>query len=260
MFTLKSTIAFFPQILAGAPYVASDPNIFKADACNLTPTAPVYGVGPWFISQYDPDEQMVFEPNPYYTGDLKPQVKQVIVRFFSDPNTMALAVQSGEIDVAWRLFSPDQLTQLKTVSSVKIGTIAGGRIQLLVLNHTIKPFDDPNVDKAIASAIDRNEIADTVYGGQVTPLYSQVPPGFLGATEAFDKMYASPNPRRGQEVPRSLRILGFEPRADPAVVPARALRRFDCGLDAGRSRSSSKPPARCRLHCRPRSGAPMCPR
>ncbi len=193
VFTLTTPIAFFPQILAGAPYVASDPNTFKADACNLFPTAPIYGVGAWFISQYNPDEQMVLEPNPYYTGPLKPQVKQVIVRFFSDPNTMALAVQSGEIDVAWRILSPDQLTQLKSVSNLTVGTINGGAIRFLVLNHTQKPFDDPNVVKAIASSIDRNEIADTVYAGQVQPLFSPVPPGFLGATEAFDTMYTAPN-------------------------------------------------------------------
>ncbi|HTX80289.1 MAG TPA: ABC transporter substrate-binding protein, partial [Longilinea sp.] len=54
-------------------------------------------------------------------------------------------------------------------------------------------MDDPNVVKAIAAAVDRNEIADTVFGGQVSPLYSQVPPGFLGATEAFDTMYSAPN-------------------------------------------------------------------
>jgi peptide/nickel transport system substrate-binding protein len=193
VFQLTTPIAFFPQILAGAPYVASDPAIFKPDACNLFPPAPVYGVGPWYISQYNPDEQMVLLPNPYYTGDLKPQVKQIIVRFFSDPNTMALAVQSGEIDVAWRILSPDQLTQLKTVSTVTVGTINGGAIRYLILNHTMKPFDDPNVLKAIASSIDRNAIADTVYAGQVSPLFSQIPPGFLGATQAFDTMYSAPN-------------------------------------------------------------------
>jgi len=193
VFTLQSPIAYFRQILAGAPYVASDPNIFKSDACNLTPTAPIYGVGPWYISQYDPDTQMVFEPNPYYTGDLKPQVKQVIVRFYSDPNTMSLAVQSGEVDVAWRLFSPEQLTPLSKISSLTVGTINGGRIMFLDLNHTMKPFDDPNVLKAVASLVDRNEIADTVYGGQVSPLYSQIPPGFLGADQAFDTMYSAPN-------------------------------------------------------------------
>jgi peptide/nickel transport system substrate-binding protein len=193
VFQLTTPIAFFPQILAGAPYVASDPKTFKADACNLFPTAPVYGVGAWYIDSYNADEQMVLKPNTYYTGPLKPQAKQVIVRFYSDPNTMALAVQSGEIDVAWRLFSPDQLTQLKGVSKLSIGTISGGAIRYLILNHTQKPFDDPNVLKAIASAVDRNEIADKVYGGQVNPLYSMVPPGFLGATDAFDKMYGAPN-------------------------------------------------------------------
>ena len=193
VFTLQTPIAYFRQILAGSPYVASDPNIYKTDACNLNPTAPIYGVGPWYISQYDPDTQMVFEPNPYYTGDLKPQVKQVIVRFYSDPNTMALAVQSGEIDVAWRFLSPEQLTPLQSVSGLTVSAINGGAIRYLILNHTMKPMDDPNVVKAIASAIDRNEIADTVFGGQVTPLYSMVPPGFLGASQSFDTMYSAPN-------------------------------------------------------------------
>ena len=193
VFTLTTPIAFFPQILAGAPYVASDPAIFKPDACNLFPPAPIYGVGAWYVSQYNADEQMVLLPNPYYTGDLKPQVKQIIVRFYSDPNTMALAVQSGEIDVAWRILSPDQLTSLKKVSGLTVGAINGGSIRYLVLNHTIKPYDDPNVDKAIAAAIDRNAIADTVYAGQVTPLYSMIPPGFLGADQSFDTMYSSPN-------------------------------------------------------------------
>ncbi|MGA2111959.1 MAG: ABC transporter substrate-binding protein [Anaerolineales bacterium] len=193
VFTLVSPIGFFPGLLATSPYVPADPNNFPVDKCVTNPVAPIYGVGPWYIAQYDPDTQMVFKPNPYYTGDLTPQVKQVIVRLYSSPTTMALAVQSGEIDVAWRLLSPDQLTQLKGVSGLTIGTLSGGRIQFLDLNHTMAPFNDPNVCKAVASAIDRNAIADTVYQGQVTPLYSQIPPGFLGADQAFDTMYQAPN-------------------------------------------------------------------
>jgi peptide/nickel transport system substrate-binding protein len=193
VFTLKAPIAYFPQILATAPYVPADPKIFPADQCVLFPEAPIYGVGPWYISQFTPGEQIVFEPNPYYNGQLKPQVDQVIVRYFSDPQTMALAVQNGEIDAAWRLLGPELIGQLQGVSGLHVGAINGGGIRFLVLNHTMAPTDDPNVDKAIASAVDRNEIADTVYGGNVSPLYSPVPPGFIGANEAFDTMYASPN-------------------------------------------------------------------
>jgi peptide/nickel transport system substrate-binding protein len=54
-------------------------------------------------------------------------------------------------------------------------------------------MDDPNVVKAFAATIDRDAIVDTVYKGAATPLYSMNPPGFLGATDAFDTMYQSPN-------------------------------------------------------------------
>jgi len=193
VFTLKNKVGYFPQILATAAYIPAYPGTFSNSECNLFPTAPVYGVGPWFISQYTQNEQVVLEPNPYYNGDLVPQSDQIIVRYFSDPQTLALAVQNGEVDVAWRFLGPQLISQLQGTEGVTVGTINGGAIRYLVLNYNMAPMDDINVRKAVASLIDRNTIADTVYSGTVTPLYSMVPPGFLGANEAFDTMYASPN-------------------------------------------------------------------
>jgi peptide/nickel transport system substrate-binding protein len=193
VFHLKQPVAYFLQLVATAPYRPADPNIFPADKCELYPNAPIYGTGPWYVSQFVPDQQIVFEPNPYYTGNYPAQVKQIIVRFFSDPQTEALAIQNGEIDIAWRYLGGELIGQLKGVSGLTVGTINGGSIRYLILNHTMAPMDDPNVVKAIASAVDRNEISDTVFGGEVNPIYSMVPPGFLGASEAFDTMYASPD-------------------------------------------------------------------
>jgi peptide/nickel transport system substrate-binding protein len=193
VFVLNTPIAYFRNILATAPFVASEAKTFPADKCVLDPAAPIYGTGAWYIDSYNPDEQVVLKPNKYYTGKYPAQVKEIIVRNYTDANTMSLAVQSGEVDLAWRLLSPDQLTPLKAIKGLTIGTIKGGRIQFLVVNRTMKPTDDPNVAKAIAAAVDRNEIADTVYGGQVVPLFSMIPPGFLGADDAFDTMYKSPD-------------------------------------------------------------------
>jgi peptide/nickel transport system substrate-binding protein len=199
VFKLKNPVGYFLQILARPPYVATDPNIFPPDKCVLFPEAPIYGTGPFYISQYTAKEQMVFEPNPYYTGDLKPQVKQVILRHFSDQQTMALAIQNGEIDVAWRELGTDLFAQLKGVSGLTANALSTGKIQFLVFNHSMKPTDDPNVRKAIAYAIDRNEIADTVFAGQVTPLFSPLPPGYLGANEVFDTMYAAPDLQKAKD-------------------------------------------------------------
>jgi peptide/nickel transport system substrate-binding protein len=193
VFTLNAPYGFFSQILAGAPYVPAHPDIFTADECVLFPEAPVYGVGPWFISQYTQAEQLVLEPNPNYNGDLPPQVDQIIIRYFADPQTMSLAVQNGEIDIAWRFLGPELVSQLEEVEDLSVNTIDSGPIRYLIINHTMPPFDDPNVAKAVAAAIDRDELSDVVYSGQATPLYSQIPPGFLGASEAFDTLYASPD-------------------------------------------------------------------
>jgi peptide/nickel transport system substrate-binding protein len=193
VFTLKAAIGFFSQVLATAPYVPAHPDIFKADACNLFPTAPVYGVGPWFITQYTQAEQLVLEPNPYYNGELKAQVDQVIIRYFADPQTLSLAVQNGEIDIAWRFMGPELISSLEEVANLTVSQVDAGPIRFLIINHTFAPMDDANVRKAVAAAIDRDEISDVVYSGKAAPLYSMVPPGFLGATEAFDTMYASPN-------------------------------------------------------------------
>ena len=193
VFTLSGAFGFFSQILAGAPYVPAHPDIFTQEACNLFPEAPVYGVGPWFISQYTQAEQLVLEPNPYYNGDLKPQVDQIIIRYFADPQTLSLAVQNGEIDIAWRFLGPELISGLEQVADLTVLKIDSGPIRFLHVNHTMAPFDDPNVAKAVASAIDRDQLIDVVYSGQATPLYSPIPPGFLAANEVFDTMYGAPN-------------------------------------------------------------------
>lgn len=193
VFTLTRPVAFFPELLATAPYIPAHPDTFPQDECITFPEAPIYGVGPWYISEYTQGEQTVLLPNPNYSGELTPKADQVIIRYFSDPQTMALALQNGEIDVAWRILGAELAAELQDSSDLTVGTVQGGSIRYLILNYNQAPMDDINVRKAVAAALDRDEIADVVYGGQVEPLYSMVPPGFLGATEAFDDVYASPD-------------------------------------------------------------------
>ena len=56
VFTLTIPIAYFPQLLATSAYMPADPKSFPADKCMPVPSTPIYGVGPWFISQYTPNE------------------------------------------------------------------------------------------------------------------------------------------------------------------------------------------------------------
>lgn len=195
-FNLTDSWGFFEQLLAGAPYFPLNPNQFPSgDGAELVefPEPPIYGNGPYFIEDYIIGEQTVLKANPEYQGDRTPTTETVIIRYFGNPQAMADAVQTREIDVAWRILGPELLDQVES-AGLNVETIEGGSIRYLIVNHADGfPASDPNVAKAIASLIDRDDLSDRVFGGRVEPLYSQVPPGFLGASEAFDELYASPD-------------------------------------------------------------------
>jgi peptide/nickel transport system substrate-binding protein len=62
-----------------------------------------------------------------------------------------------------------------------------GELRTLFMNMSIKPFDDIRVRKAVAHAINRDEIA-AFLGDQVTkPCYSAVPNGYLGQTDDVER-------------------------------------------------------------------------
>jgi peptide/nickel transport system substrate-binding protein len=192
-FNLTDTWGFFEQLLAGAPYIPVNPSQFPSDELVLFPDAPIYGNGPWFIESYTPDEQAVLKPNPNYDGD-PPALDQIIIRYFGDPQTMALAVESGEIDVAWRILGPELIEALEGVEGLTTTRINAGPIRYFIVNHNEAfPTSDPNVVRGISALIDRDDISDRVFGGAVTPLYSPVPPGFLAADDIFDDVYGAPD-------------------------------------------------------------------
>jgi peptide/nickel transport system substrate-binding protein len=191
-FNLTGPIAFFPQLLTSAAYTIPNPAIFPPEELNVFPDAPLNGTGPWIITDIVANESLTLEPNPNYYGD-PPSIDQVIIRQFADPQSMALAVQSGEIDIAWRILGAELAEELKDVEGLNSEVVPAGPIRYLIVNHVLEPTNDSNVRKALASAIDRDELSDVIFGGKVDPLYSQVPPGFLGANEAFDELYGSPN-------------------------------------------------------------------
>ena len=79
------------------------------------------------------------------------------------------------------------------------------------------------VRQAIADLVDREAIADQVYKGTYTPLYSYVPDGLTGANESLKDLYGDgnggPDADKAKAAPRGRRR-HHPGRAQPAVQPA----------------------------------------
>ena len=112
-------------------------------------------------------------------------MKKVIVRFFSDSSTMSLALQNGEIDVAWNALSPADFDALQSVNGIVTDATGGTEVRYIVWNVRIPPYDNADVRLGLSMLLNREELADLGWQGTKIPLWSMVPPGFLGEKSTF---------------------------------------------------------------------------
>ncbi len=203
VFHLKSeNDQVFPQILSSPAGPIVDEEVFAADA--LTPDDEIVEggafAGPYTIVSYDMNNLVSYEANPDYQGLLgAPKTDIIDVSYYADESNLKLDVQEGNIDVAFRSLSATDIEDLRGDDGVQVIDGPGGEIRYIVFNFDTMPYgaatDEADeamalaVRQAAADIVDRQAIADQVYRGTYTPLYSYVPDGLTGATESLKDMY-----------------------------------------------------------------------
>lgn len=203
VFTLKSPDdQVFPQILSSPAGPIVDEEVFAADA--LTPDDEIVDgqafAGPYTITGYSQNDLVSYEANPEYQGLLgEAKTQEVSVTYYAEASNLKLAVQQGDVDVAFRSLSATDIEDLRGDDNVKVVDGPGGEIRYITFNFNTQPYGattpeaDPAkalaVRQAVADLIDREEIADQVYKGTYTPLYSYVPEGLTGATDSLKPLY-----------------------------------------------------------------------
>lgn len=203
VFTLKTpNDQVFPYILTSFPGAIVDEEVFSADA--VTPdddivSGDAFG-GPYKITAWDFNKSVEFSPNENYKGLLPAPVNSgVILSYFAESSNLKLAVQQGDVDVAYRSLSATDVDDLKGNDKVKVVDGPGGEIRYIVFNFNTQPYGATTADadpakalavrQAVADLVDRDAISTQVYKGTYTPLYSYVPEGFTGATDALKGLY-----------------------------------------------------------------------
>jgi peptide/nickel transport system substrate-binding protein len=144
------------------------------------------GTGPYVVADFSEGESITLEANPDYWGDA-PANDRVMIRFFQTSSQMKLALESGEIDVAHRDFSPDEMADLEGNEDVQTISGDGGRTRYIVLNPFFDEVADVDVRRAIAAGIDRDRINEDVFNGIVEPIYSMIPPGYDVSQPYFEE-------------------------------------------------------------------------
>lgn len=198
VFNLKKPDATFRLILTGMESAIVDEQVFPAD--KLLKDDKVIGSGPYKLSQYKPGEQVVLQADKNYKGPKEPKTSNVFVRYYKEESTLKLAVQHGDVDVAYRNLSPQDLTSLKKDDSVKVLQGSGAEIHYLVWYLKSGMGAKPAVRRAAAQVLDRKAVAKRAYNGTVSPLYSMVPDSFPGSIPAFTQAYGDPSVSKAKAI------------------------------------------------------------
>ncbi len=188
MFKLKHPTSFFLALLATPPYAVVSP---KYPNDRIVSDATWGGAGPYCIKEFKRDEYLILEANPYYYGE-KPKTKRIIIRFYKDAATLRMALERGEIDIAWRTLRPNDYKELAK-EGFKVIEVPGTFIRYIVVNVRMPPLNNKLVRQAIAAAINRTQLAKVVFMGTMEPLFSLVPKGMWSHIDVFKEKYGDGN-------------------------------------------------------------------
>ncbi|MBY8880497.1 ABC transporter substrate-binding protein [Actinacidiphila acidipaludis] len=201
VFHLSGPDSTFPFKLATPAADIVDSRVYGATAVHTGYS--VLGSGPYTLASFDAGKSAIFTRNPKYKGSVTINNSKIELRFFTSSAAMMKALKSGSIDVMSRTMAPAQINELADGAdpSIKLTEAPGTEIRYLVFNTA-----DPTVKKlavrtAIAELVNRQSLTHDVYQRTTTPLYSLVPQGITGHTNAFFNKYGDePNLARARSV------------------------------------------------------------
>ena len=140
-------------VLAAFPAV-----IYKNDARGR----PIF-TGPYLVGDFRANLVLRLDPNPHYPSS-QPRAP-IPIRRMPDANARAMALESGEVDLAGGL-SNESLARLSKLPDIEIRSAATGYQYMIVANLLRLPLAIPNVRKAIDLAIDRAALVKALGHGE----------------------------------------------------------------------------------------------
>jgi len=152
-------------------------------------------LGPYRLTEWErvagKDHEMRLEANPHYwnKGAGLPKTDVVIIKFYADATALRLAIEAGDIDVAFRHITATDIEDLKDNPDVKVWQGTGAAIQYMIFQEdpvgTLPQLNNAKIRRALTACLNRSEVCATVFLDQASPLYSIIPDEMMGHTDAF---------------------------------------------------------------------------
>jgi oligopeptide transport system substrate-binding protein len=219
--TLEEPVPYFIAQLA---HVTAKPLHQKSIAefgADFVHPAHIVTNGPFLLKEFTPNERIVMVRNPAYYDSAQVALDAVIFYFLEDRAAGLRRFMAGEIQ-SYDDVPAEQIGFVRAhlPDSFKVSPSLAS--YFYAFDTRRKPFNDKRVRQALSMAVDREFLAERIWGGTMEPGYSFVPPGIeaYGAPETV-KWKELDQLDREDEARRLLAQAGFGPGGTKLAVEIR---------------------------------------
>ena len=169
-YTLSQPNAAFPDLLAGAVGWPFSPT--AAAAAGAEAGSKPVGTGPFVFDSWQRDSRLVVKRNPNYWQPGLPHLDEIVFRPIPDEDTRIASLSTGNIDVLQSL-RQSAIKRVRDLDGVKTYENLGNNSGSAIFNTTKPPLDDVRIRRALAFALDQEQLVDVLGGTGLTPPQTQ---------------------------------------------------------------------------------------
>jgi oligopeptide transport system substrate-binding protein len=209
--TLENPAPYLPGLLKHYTAFPIPRHVVEQHGDNWTDPANLVVNGPYKVAEWRSGDFIRSVVNERFEGADQLCFREVVYFPVSDHDAMVRRAQAGEIDMN-NSFPTGQLeeTERKLPGWPRIAPMMATTI--LFANNQRAPFNDARVRKAIAMAMDRTYIVESILKGGQLPSYSFVPEGMNGYPDPAEFSWKDmPREQRLAEARRLLEEAGYGP-------------------------------------------------
>lgn len=134
------------------------------------------GCGPFKFVEWVKGSHITVEANPdFFLG--RPHLDRIVTRFYQ-LESLINAFEAGEIKYSYDLFPANEIKRLSADPKYKFDIYYPSLTMWVGYNTKVKPWDNKLVRKAVAMAIDREELNKRVYAGLAPANFGFAPKGW----------------------------------------------------------------------------------
>lgn len=133
------------------------------------------GTGPYIFREWNSGESIIFDRNEEYWGEAG-AMKTLKFVVITEGNSRTIALETGEVDVNSMPAAID-LDRFESSSDIRVYSVPSTQVNYLNLSNIMEPTSNLDVRKAIAHAINKEDLINVSLEGRGTPMTTIVGAG-----------------------------------------------------------------------------------